>query len=75
MAINQTNANDFNAGRADKKAGYYDKWYRWNRKDDGQAYDAGFNSVECVKDEVAIIECMHSMEHAPTLEEKLLRYL
>ena len=49
--------NDFEAGRKDHNAGYYDKWYRWNRKDNGRAYDDGFNSV--AGKPVQIIEAMH----------------
>lgn len=33
---------DFFAGENDCKSGIYDKWYRYNRKDDGSAYDAGW---------------------------------
>lgn len=54
--MNQTNVNDFNSGKSDKKAGFYDKWYRYNRQDSGAAYDAGFKSVEFTK-EITIIEC------------------
>lgn len=72
--MNQTNVRDFEAGQRDKKAGCYDKWYRWNRNDNGMAYDEGFNSVYCDGD-IYIIECMHSMEHLPTLEERLNKYL
>ena len=39
--MNQTNVNDFEAGKRDRMAGYYDKWYRYNHKDDGAAYDDG----------------------------------
>jgi len=35
---------DENCGYTDRLAGYYDKWYRYNRIDDGAAYDRG-----CVK--------------------------
>jgi hypothetical protein len=49
--------NDFESGRKDHNAGYYDKWYRWNRKDNGRAYDDGFNSV--AGKPVQIIEAMH----------------
>ena len=28
-------------GYRDRKAGYYDKWFRYNRADEGAAYDAG----------------------------------
>jgi len=53
--MNQTNVNDFNFGKRDKKAGFYDKWYRYNHSDDGAAYDAGFNSVD-TKKLITIIE-------------------
>ena len=33
---------DFRKGIIDCKAGIYDKWYRYNRKDDGAAYDKGW---------------------------------
>ena len=32
----------FNAGRTDCKSGYFDKWYRYNTKDDGASYLAGW---------------------------------
>ena len=52
---------DFEAGRRDRMAGYYDKWYRYNRVDDGAAYDAGVvsavNSGKAPTD-VTIIPCM-----------------
>lgn len=35
---------DETRGYKDRMAGYYDKWYRYNRKDDGASYDKG-----CVK--------------------------
>lgn len=35
---------DEKRGYSDRKAGFYDKWFRYNRKDDGAAYDRG-----CVK--------------------------
>ena len=35
---------DAKKGYADRLAGYYDKWYRYNRSDDGAEYDRG-----CVK--------------------------
>jgi hypothetical protein len=57
----RTAKSDIEQGQCDKKAGYYDKWYRYNRIDDGKAYDKGFNSVECEKiDGVSIVECMHN---------------
>jgi hypothetical protein len=33
--------NDETRGYRDRLAGFYDKWYRYNREDDGAAYDAG----------------------------------
>lgn len=56
IKTSQTNTVDFDAGKRDKQAGYYDKWYRYNRKDAGQAYDEGFKSIEFTK-EITIIEC------------------
>lgn len=57
MRVIKTKEVDFKNGESDKKAGFYDKWYRYNRLDDGKAYDEGFNSVECfVPDGVQIIE-------------------
>lgn len=52
---------DEEAGYNDRVNGYYDKWYRYNRRDNGAAYDRG-----CVKavdgglcsDEFTLIECM-----------------
>ena len=35
---------DEQRGYKDRLAGYYDKWYRYNRPDDGAEYDKG-----CVK--------------------------
>lgn len=33
---------DYNIAQEDCKHGVYDKWYRYNRKDDGFAYDLGW---------------------------------
>ena len=41
---NMKNLTDEQKGYSDRLAGYYDKWYRYNRADDGAAYDKG-----CVK--------------------------
>ena len=32
---------DEQRGYKDRLAGFYDKWYRYNRKDDGADYDKG----------------------------------
>lgn len=51
------------AGYRDRKAGYYDKWYRYNRADNGAAYDRGcvraVNEGKCA-DDFQIIECMEA---------------
>ncbi len=36
--------NDYEKGRIDCRAGIYDKFYRYNRTDDGQAYDLGWTN-------------------------------
>lgn len=33
--------NDEEIGYRERLLGYYDKWYRYNRQDDGAAYDRG----------------------------------
>lgn len=72
--MTETNYNDFKAGQRDHKAGVYDKWYRWNRRDDGAAYDDGFKSITNDK-EINIIECMHTMDKELTLTDKILKYM
>ena len=37
----KTAIHDIHMGYADRIVGYYDKWYRYNRMDDGNAYDEG----------------------------------
>ena len=54
---------DMNAGKSDCKSGYYDKWYRYNRKDSGEAYDYGFKiGMDAAPPEsgIEIIECLHN---------------
>jgi len=41
----KTKNSDWVAGRRDAKGGYYDKWYRHHRQDDGAAYDAGHRTL------------------------------
>ena len=50
---------DYKAGEADCKAGVYDKWYRYNHKDDGLAYDLGWmNANRTIQNEkVIFVEC------------------
>jgi hypothetical protein len=51
MKIKTTQQTDEMKGKKDRLAGFYDKWYRYNRNDDGAAYDAGVveavNSGKC----------------------------
>ena len=51
---------DIKSGYNDRFVGYYDKWYRYNRADEGRAYDAGVKRAtqepKC-KDEMRIIPC------------------
>jgi hypothetical protein len=59
-AMNDTNVKDYKQGKKDRMCGYYDKWYRYNRKDDGAAYDDGVKAAidsGKAKDDVIIIEC------------------
>lgn len=37
---------DFEYGYRDGKAGTYDKWYRYNRKDEGKEYDMGIQKAK-----------------------------
>lgn len=40
-AYAQTCRNDVKSGYLDRLYGHYDKWYRYNRSDEGRAYDKG----------------------------------
>lgn len=57
---NAIRARDEMRGYADRMTGYYDKWYRYHRSDDGAAYDKGAQRAtrerNCPTD-VHIIEC------------------
>lgn len=58
----ETIVKDYLAGQRDKKAGVYDKWYRYNHSDNGHAYDCGFNSIGFTQ-EIHIIECTYSFNN------------
>jgi hypothetical protein len=51
---------DYKKGFAERMVGYYDKWYRRCRQDEGKAYDRGVMAAAkdpgC-KPECVIIEC------------------
>lgn len=49
---------DYKCGKRDAAAGYYDKWYRYNRKDNGEEYDAGWQAARkenLVPDDITFI--------------------
>ena len=51
---------DIKNGYKDRSVGYYDKWYRYNRADEGRAYDIGVQLALKEKKcpvEFHIIEC------------------
>lgn len=52
----EINTKHFEAGKRDHYNGYYDKWYRYNAKNDGYSYEMGWRSVNNNKD-IQIIEC------------------
>ena len=52
----EINEKHFEAGKHDHENGYYDKWYRYNAKNDGYSYEMGWRSVTNDKD-IQIIEC------------------
>lgn len=37
----QISTKDMQKGFSDRMVGFYDKWYRYNREDNGKAYDKG----------------------------------
>lgn len=40
-AYKETASKDIRYGYEERAVGYYDKWYRYQRADDGRAYDMG----------------------------------
>jgi len=57
---------DFQKGRQDRLAGFYDKWYRYNRPDDGAEYDRGcsdaVNTGRC-PEHFTLIECCNAIRN------------
>lgn len=56
-----TAEHDITMGYKDRMVGYYDKWYRYNRADEGRAYDIGVKLAaenENCEQEMRIIPCM-----------------
>lgn len=59
-----TQKEDEQRGFNDRKAGFYDKWYRYTRKDDGAAYDRGvIKAVESglCPEHFTLIECANAI--------------
>ena len=62
MEYLKTAAKDFINGYRDRAAGYYDKWYRYTRADEGRGYDMGVKEAlkeEKTPAEMHIIPCIH----------------
>ena len=66
MKNETTQQRDERHGAKDAKAGYYDKWYRYNRNDEGEAYDKGFNAAENYGQGCQIIESLPSSKARST---------
>ena len=57
----KTARKDIEVGFKDRMVGYYDKWYRYSRADEGRAYDLGVQfavSQPKCKGEMHIIPCV-----------------
>lgn len=58
----ETAMKDIKNGYDERGVGYYDKWYRYSRADEGRAYDLGVrlaaNTAGCSA-EMNIIPCIH----------------
>lgn len=53
---------DVKNGYNERAVGYYDKWYRYSRADEGRAYDLGVKlaaSTAGCTEEMNIIPCIH----------------
>ena len=58
----KTAEKDFISGYNDRKVGYYDKWYRYSRADEGRAYDLGVRAAlneTSTPAEMHIIPCIN----------------
>lgn len=64
MKTNKKEITDEQRGYRDRLAGFYDKWFRYNRIDNGAAYDRGcvraVDSGKC-PDYFTLIECSNSV--------------
>lgn len=58
----ETASKDIRNGYNERGVGYYDKWYRYSRADEGRAYDLGVKlaaeTAGCTED-MTIIPCIH----------------
>ena len=58
----KTATKDIQRGYEERMGGWYDKWYRYSRADEGRAYDLGVRlaaSRDNCKAEMTIIECAY----------------
>ena len=58
----ETAVKDMEHGYEERMIGYYDKWYRYSRADEGAAYDIGCRLAadnEKSAEELIIIPCIH----------------
>ena len=58
----KTATKDIQRGYEERMGGWYDKWYRYSRADEGRAYDLGVKlaaSRDNCKAEMTIIECAY----------------
>lgn len=55
---------NYERGKSDCKAGYYDKWYRYNTAQDGRAYDLGWTeqNAETQNETVQFIACSNNQQ-------------
>jgi len=58
----ETASKDIRNGYNERGVGYYDKWYRYTRADEGRAYDLGVKLAAATAgcpEEMTIIPCMN----------------
>ena len=58
----ETARKDVKHGYEERSVGYYDKWYRYSRADEGRAYDFGVRfaaSIGGCPEDMQIIPCIH----------------
>lgn len=72
-SVDDAEEDDIKYGYKDRMAGVYDKWYRYNRKDNGRLYDLGQRLASKEKnapEHVQFIEVMHDAKVADNIAIK-----